>query len=337
MISSFSREKLYYRHQLSHQQIDDILGESKSIEYRESKAQHLNKLQAFLKVSELFEKEEIDFIPQKGPVLSYRLFGDPLYRAYNDLDFLINAALVPGVVKLLKSNGFQTPFNDLPEDECHRRLLFQHVNEIFLYSKDLDTGIELHWDLVDRNILCPENCEKLFRKNLSTIQFEGHKYTVLATELEILYLIIHGGLHGWNKLKWLMDIAVFLQKYNVNESRFLDLTEQFKANRLVSVCNELIKVHFPDTKLLPALKKAPGALLRFSLGQINRVDQKKSFLSVLSYFLNSWHAFPGIRYKVNLIGQTLFASDLASVRWLPCSALVYYIVSPFWKLWRGFR
>jgi hypothetical protein len=337
MISSFSREELYHRHQLSHQQIDDFLGENKSGEYPETKAQHLNKLSAFLRVTELFEKEGIEFIPQKGPILSFRLYNDPLYRSYNDLDFLVNADILSSAAELLIKNGFETPFSDLPEDDCHRQLLYQHTNEIFFYSQEMETAIELHWNIFDIGIISPPDYNSLLNENKTEIQFEGHKYTVFAKEFEILFLVIHGGLHGWNKLKWLADIVIFLQRTIIDEKKFLFLTRQLKACRLVSVCNELIKVYFPGTKLLPATREAPGRMVRFAFRQINRDDQKKTFFSVLSYFRNSWCAFPGIRYKLNLFGQTLFATDLASVKRMPCSAFAYYIVSPFWKLWRGFR
>jgi len=76
MISSISRDELYFRHQLSHEQIDDILGEKKAGKVPEAKAQHLGKLNTFLEVSDLFDRERIPFIPQKGPILSFRIYNE---------------------------------------------------------------------------------------------------------------------------------------------------------------------------------------------------------------------------------------------------------------------
>lgn len=337
MILSLTREELYHRHQLSHQQIDDFLGDNKSGEYPESKAQHLSKLHAFLKVSELFEKENIKFIPQKGPVLSYRLYGDPLYRAYNDLDFLISEELISRAAILLLKNGFQAPFYCLPEDECHRQLLYKHVNELFLYSPALDTGIELHWNLFNGRVIKQEDYNHLLSANKTEIQFEGRSYTIFENELEILFLVIHGGLHGWSKLKWLIDIVVFMQKYQINKEQFSSLAQQLNAHRLVSVCNELLKVYFPGTLLLPSTTKASHRMVSFANRQITKPNKEKSITDFLSFFRNSWQAFPGIRYKLSLFRNSIFATDLAGSYWMPCSAVVYYVVSPFWKLFRGFR
>ena len=224
MISSLGREELYFRHELSHQQIDDILLEKKCCEYPETKAQHLSKINAFLQVSELLEKEGIDFIPQKGPVLSYRLYGDPLYRVYNDLDFYIQADSIPKAAELLLKNGFQSPYYDLPEDKCHRRLLFKHVNELALWSPSLETGIELHWSMFNARLTDMQEHDRLVRENVTSIRFEGRDYTVLKEEFELLFLVLHGGMHGWYKLKWLVDIVVYLQNCQIDEEKFLFLT-----------------------------------------------------------------------------------------------------------------
>ncbi|MCK7461455.1 MAG: nucleotidyltransferase family protein [Sphingobacterium sp.] len=183
MITSFTREELYHRHQLSHQQIDDVFSEYKSGEYPEAKAQHLGKLQTFLRISDLFNKEDIDFIPQKGPVLSYRLYSDPLYRVYNDLDFLINVELISKTVELLERNGFQSPNYLLPEDECHRQLLYKHINEFFCTIRIRMFVFELHWNLFDPGLISPGNFKLLLKENITTIKFEDRDFNVPATEL----------------------------------------------------------------------------------------------------------------------------------------------------------
>lgn len=138
----------------------------------------------------------------------------------------------------------------------------------------------------------------------------------MALELsrnQLLYLIIHGGLHHWNKLKWLVDIKDLLQRFPLNELLFFNLTKELKAHRLVAVCNELLKVYLPGFRLLPCTNKAPQHLLQFSLQQINRTENKdaKTIRNFTAIFRNSLGAFPGFRYKISIIGHVLFATDLA--------------------------
>jgi hypothetical protein len=43
-------------------------------------------------------------------------------------------------------------------------------------------------------------------ENLQEIVFSGRKFTILNRELELLFLLLHGSRHGWERLKWLVDI-----------------------------------------------------------------------------------------------------------------------------------
>lgn len=337
MISSLGREELYFRHQLSHQQIDDLLGESKAIDFPGSKAQYLVRLNAFREVTALFERASVPFMPQKGPVLSFRLYGDPIYRAYNDLDFLIPQAEIRRAAELLGDNGFVSPYYRLPGDECRLKMLFRHTSELFLRSQRPGTGIELHWSMFNARVASPADHDRLVEENRTEITFDGKRYAVLNGEAELLFLVIHGGLHAWSKLKWLVDIAVFLERCPVDQGKFLELTAQLHAQRLVGVCNELIRYWLPGTKLLPSVEKAPASMVRFAMKQSCRSQQNKNKGEFLSFFRNYWNAFPGLRYKFDLLGRNLFATDLASARWMPCSSVAFYIVSPFWKLRRGLR
>jgi hypothetical protein len=64
---------------------------------------------------------------------------------------------------------------------------------------------------MDELFACRKNYSKLF-PNLSQLSFAGRTFTVLNPELDLLYLVIHGGLHGFFRLKWLVDIKIFWRK-----------------------------------------------------------------------------------------------------------------------------
>lgn len=337
MISSLSRDELYFRHQLSHEQIDDILGENLAAGLPGAKAQHLHKLNTFLEISDLFFREGIPFIPQKGPVLSFRIYCDPLVRIYTDLDFLVDAERIPVAFRVLSHLGFRSTSYVFPGDECRQKLLMQHVNELYLWNPDLETGIELHWKLFNGFTAGRRGLTKVIQDNTITLKFGGRDFTVLNPELELLYLVIHASLHGWNRLKWLVDVRELLRKFDIDGMKFASLVQQFRAQNPVATCNELLKEYFPGTKLLPSVSRAPAGMVRFALRQIRKPDGQKDMREFLGFFVNSWRAFPGIRYKVDLLKSNLFATDLASVPRMPCSALAFYLVSPFWKMSRGFR
>jgi hypothetical protein len=337
MITSLDREELYLRHQLSHQQIDDLLGERKANGFPESKAQHLSALTAFSTVTGLFESESVDFLPQKGPVLSYRLYGDPLYRVYRDLDFLLREEDVARVAEVLTANGFLSPVYRVPAGRCRRRILFRHVNELYMYSPALDAGIELHWSMFNARLTTKSVHDRMVIDNTTVISFSGRDYSILKEEAELLFLVIHGGLHAWSRLKWLVDIKVFLERIDFSGERFLSLARQLNVQRLVGLCNTMLAYWFPGSRLLPSDDVAPAGMVRHALKQIKSPDRKKSLQDNLSLFGFAWQAVPGSGYRADLIARNLYATDLASAGWIPCFAPAYYLVSPVWKLIRGFR
>ena len=335
-----NRELLYKRHRLSHQQIDDFLGEKESRNYLSEKLEQFAQVKEFLAVAKEFSALGIRFIPLKGPLLSYRIYNDATYRQYNDLDFLIEIFSVENAIEVLKKRGYVPTVYDLPTEDCKRKLLYRHMNEILLYNPDTEIGIDLHWELftggrfVNKQLL-----QQIIDKNQVRIVFQGQQFNAFSVELELLYLIIHGGLHTWRRLKWLVDIKSFLQRVEFNDVIFIILTKKLGAHRLVSLCNELLKIYFPGTRLFPVLTTASRQSVNFCQYSINmeKDEQKQSVAEYLKIVWNNFRAFPGIRYKASIIKQILFASDLAANKWMPCSTFLYYLVSPFWKIRRGFR
>jgi hypothetical protein len=337
MISAIDRDTLYHKHHLSHCQIDDILGEKRSKEFPETKAQHLDKLHAFLKVSELLTKSGIAFIPLKGPLLSQRLYNDPMYRVYTDLDLFICFDKIPPAIELLRENGFKTLRYSFPEDNCRRKLLSNHVSEIHLYNQEWEVLVELHWNLFNIRIITREVHRRLIRDNVKSYQYYGLNFSVLSEEFELLYLIIHAGFHGWGRLKWLLDIKVFIERNQIDELRFVRICKELNCWRQVSICNELLRKCFPDSEKLPYSGTVSGRHVRLAIKNIYAPDEKESVRRYISNFLVSWRVFPTIKYKISLIRQRLLATDLLAFKRIPCIPLIFYLLSPLWKLYRGFR
>lgn len=337
MIPEIDRDILYHKHHLSHCQIDDVLGENRSKEFPETKAQHLDKIHAFLRVSELLTKSGIAFIPLKGPLLSQRLYNDPMYRVYTDLDLFISFDTIPAAIDLLKENGFKTIRYSFPEDNCRRKLLYNHVSEIHLHNQEWDVLVELHWNLFNIRIITREVHRRLIRDNVKSYQYGGLNFSVLSEEFELLYLVIHAGFHGWGRLKWLLDIKVFIEKKQIDVPRFVRICNELNGWRQVSICNELLRKYFPDAKQLPHYSMVSGRLVRLAVRNIYAPDERESVRRYISNFLVSWRVFPSVKYKISLIRQRLLATDLLAFKRIPCMPLALYLLSPLWKLYRGFR
>jgi hypothetical protein len=327
----FTRELLYVRHSLSHSQIDSWLGKSEQGSNVEEKLQEMTRIAEFIAVTDAFTQAGLQFISFKGPLLSVRLYRDATSRRYRDFDFLLTIADIEKAFKILMDCGYQPEDYVIPEDNHSKNKFFSHLREISLYNSEKDNCIELHWKLFSGRIIPQDQLMQIIRSNLSEISFAGRTFTVLNPELDLLYLVIHGGLHSFFRLKWLVDIKDFLEKVTIDKEKFLLLTNQLNASRMVALCNEVIKLYFPESNLLPGNYSAKSYLLRFTVEKIESKSEEnvKSFRDFVRYYRFSFGAFPGWRYKISVFYYMFFLPYLVHSKKTPSNFFVLFFIVPF--------
>jgi hypothetical protein len=300
-----SRALLNQRHRLSHEQIDELLKEKYSKKDVSEKIGQLFQVAEFIKLSDEFRKAGISFIPLKGPILSYRLYNDTCYRYFNDLDFLIPLDTVKKAIFQLEKNGYQPYFFSWPADSKKERRLIKFNNQILFVHPKKQLNIEIHWKLFKLEITNARVLSEVLKSNKHQLRFNERNFQVFNNELELLYLIIHGGLHAWFRLKWLIDVKDFIEKIPIDSEKFTQLVEQFNASRMVSLCNATLSHYFPLCPALPC-KSIPRTkqLFKFTILQIEKdEDYNKSYLDKVKFSWFRMHCFPSFRFKLSLITE----------------------------------
>jgi len=335
-LKTFTREQLFFRHKLSHQQIDDLQQENECANFPESKAQSLAKWNEFLILTKLFTEAGIEFTNLKGALLSYRLYNDPLYRRFGDIDFLIDIQSVEKAIILLKKRGYKCENFEFPTQKRRKKLLIQHKNEIILFNSEKGISIDLHWSLFRKLVAPSESIEEQFASHQTSLKYEGRPYRVFEPEFELLYLIFHGTWHCWNSLKWLVDVQKMLKLHIIDEEKFNQLVEETKSYRLVGLCNVLLTDFFPDAPRIPGASRAPDYLVTFSRKCIYEDDERNLFdfwskLRTVRFLMNM---FPDLIYKINVFKILLFPFDQINNPLIPPYAFFFYLTGPFFKLWK---
>ena len=334
-----TREQLGNRHRLSSRQINDWLGESKGSVDQLEVMQSLAQVAEFLNVTDAFRAANIPFISFKGPLLAQKIYGDATYRYYKDFDFLIERDEIPRALLELQKQGFLIQNSDLPTDKCKLNLWLDHNNQIELYHPSRGVSIELHSRLFKLTILPITQLTKLVQENTVSTDFHGREFKVFSHEFELVYLIIHGGMHYWSRLKWLVDLKELANRFPLNETKFIALTNVLKAGHLVALCNALLSMHFQDSKQFPNDRSVSQKLLKHTLKTIASEDvmQPKNIRDYILFFMHRANLFSPLRYKISVVKTLFFASDLASKKWMPCSVFMNYLIGPIWKIFRGIR
>ena len=332
----YSRELLYNRHRLSHQQIDDLLGEDYSGEYLAEKLQQMEMVREFLRITDSLNEAEIKNIPLKGPVLSYRLYKDTTYRYYKDLDFLLDEALMEKAIAVMYANGYEACYHEWPDNAKKRALFIYHRHHFNVWHPQKGIVVELHWKLNYFQNVNTDLTNQLINFNQKEMELAGRQFTVFNKEFELLYLVIHGGLHDWKRLKWLVDIDRMLKISKIDDEKFLYLTKALKAGRLVALCNAMLKSYFPHSVLLPQDTIAPQLLINFAHSQIMQEKgvEYDSVSGFLKFYRGRMIAFPGLSYKLSVIKQLFFMPEEMDNNPLPSYAVFYYITGLYNKIKR---
>lgn len=313
-----------------------MLHEEECSSYPEAKAQGLDKLNEFLSLAGLFSDSGLAFIPLKGPLLSFRLYHDPLYRRFGDIDVLMDVPSVEKAIVLLKERGYHPVSFEFPVHERRKELLLLHKNEITLFHPGKAITVDLHWSLFRGLLAPPVAMGELIAGNLTSVEYEGRSFVVLNPELELLSLIYHGSWHSWNRLKWLRDVHQLLKVHALDEAKFRQLMASTDLYRLIGLCNALLAVYFPEGPRVPGQGKAPVRMVHFAIQGIAEDDELNliTFSHRLREFRFHLRFTPGIRFKINLLRVQLFPFDQVNNRMIPPYAFFFYLTGPFIKLWK---
>ena len=231
------------------------------------------------RVTQLLAEAGIRSMIIKGPVLSLLTFGDPTLRESQDVDLLIDPDRVPEAHRVITQAGYRrvVPEIDLAphQDRQYRRLRCQFG----YHSRKFDVALELHWRLTSNSRLLPLGERALWSRS-GPVRLPGADFVTLPDEELFLYLCVHGSVHVWFRLKWLVDIAALLHRMRPDAvERIAGLARSLEVERPLH--QALILAH----RLLAAPVPAP---LQASAGR----DRTARRLALAACRALDWHGSP---------------------------------------------
>ncbi|MDD2612310.1 MAG: nucleotidyltransferase family protein [Bacteroidales bacterium] len=324
------RTYLHERHRLSHQQIDRWLGENRSKEFMREKMQRMETVKHFISITDRLRENHIDFVCLKGPMLSFRIYGDASVRISHDVDILIQMVDLIPAINLMKEEGYVMPNEiDWPTDKLRQNLMIKSSQHINLLNKNLGFSVELHWTIIHSLSLTPEKVQELLKSNLTIVAFAGREFSVMNKEFELLFLMIHGARHEWNRLKWLMDINDYpLEDFDQNH--FLELVNIFRAEQIIGQTNYFLKRYFNRQTPLPGGIKPAIYMIRHAQRAINGelYPASSTLMDILCIYKYRMLLFPGFSYKFKIIGEvSITQTDVTQQKF--SNKLTYYLYRPY--------
>lgn len=280
-------------------------------------------------------------IPFKGPVLAMQAYGDLSLRSFRDLDFLISHNQIDSTLSVLRELGYVNEHGLTPRQW---QAFVNYAGQDILFGEGVP--FEPHWEFAPRTLALDIDYDGLWGRSVE-IEFNGQTVRSFAPEDELIILCLHGCKEKWSKLKWVVDVAEF-----VNSHAELDWGEVFVraesqgVARMVRLAllvgQQLLSLSLPD-RVVAWLNR--DAVARVWAKQIAadffNPAQNETSVYTLSRF--HWKMRERLIDKIKYFSRTVtqprvqhFASikipDSMFVAYYPFKLLHDYLALPIWKL-----
>jgi putative nucleotidyltransferase-like protein len=164
-------------------------------------------------ILESLERESVEAIAFKGPLLAELLFDDVGKRLPGDLDLLVHPGDVSRVCELIEARGYVDNLRGAASLTPAQHRIYRRSQCEYQFVRVSDGVIvEPHWAFAQRLLAIDLDYHGMFDRARS-ISLGGRQIRSLATEDLLLTLCVHGGKHRWERLAWIRDVSALLARW----------------------------------------------------------------------------------------------------------------------------
>lgn len=195
-----------------------------------------------LEIIRIFNENNIEILPFKGPMLAIQAYGNPALRTYGDLDVLVRPRNFVSAVKLLKEHGYTavTNVNWLERTTWY----LGRKKDVYMVNKAGSVKLELHWKLSGAHFGLPKEMNGLWHR-LDSVSLAGIDVPALSFNDLLIYLCLHGSRHGWERLAWICDINELVgSKQEVDWDLLFVESKRLGCEKVVALGLRLIRDFF---------------------------------------------------------------------------------------------
>lgn len=287
-----------------------------------------------IRIAKLFTAAQIKHCFVKGTLLNVHLYKALNTRPCRDIDVWVDLNAYDTAVHALLSQGYEQKEPAYELQGFKKTYYFNHYHDLAFYHPTRHVLVELHFTLND----LATSFFSIDEVALQPIYLMGMPIMSLEDHYHLLYLMIHGAIHAWSRLRWLHDIALFIKSNRCDITRIFELAKQIQCEIIVE--QTLILVHdiFQLHQVTPWIKNPNPRTL-----QVTHIA--KQFITddyELAHKLKNINLF--IKRRIYLIKlankgkkiKTLFSDIMKIDRVFPYMTLpsqlsfLYYAFYPLW-------
>jgi hypothetical protein len=155
--------------------------------------------------------EDISALPFKGVALAQTVYGDLAHRPVGDLDILVRPRDMTRVCALLVERGYRDTAGPALRTPVQHAMYRRYQCEYQFVHDANGFVVEPHWALVQQVHAIDLDYEGQFARAQRTT-LAGSPVLVHSPEDLLLVLCVHGAKHEWERLGWIRDVAMLLER-----------------------------------------------------------------------------------------------------------------------------
>jgi hypothetical protein len=337
---------LVLRHRVWHQVHNALHHHTSTIPIAATLAQHCHKdkrrilitASETIRIADEFTKKVIKHCFIKGTLLNVHIYGGLNTRPCRDIDIWVDVNTYSSAIATLLSLGYQKKLPGYKLTGFKKRWYMRNKHDMAFYHPTRHILVELHFRLsyfgLDFFPLSAITYNPIYLFNVPILAPDN--------DYHLLYLMIHGAIHAWIRLRWLQDIALFINNNQCDLKHVYDLATQIKCQHIVEQALILVNNHFNLThSTLTQLIQNPSRRgLRLAaiaqqfitadyemtdgIKNINMFFKYRIYLSKLAVNGQKLRAIVGDLFKIDELFLYFTFPDKIS--------FMYYLIYPLWVI-----
>jgi hypothetical protein len=257
-----------------------------------------------------FEAGGVAVLFLKGLPLAQLAYGDPFVKMAWDVDVLVPLEQLLAATDILAQADYEILTPSGRDGPGQLQQWHESRKESVWRKRGANIHVELHTRLADNPRLLPGMTARSPQQRV--VIAPGIALPTLATDELFAYLCVHGSSSAWFRLKWLADLAAFLEGCTGTEvTRLYRRAQQFGVARSAGHALLLARDMF-STRLEPALGKELESdraniwLARLAWRQMTHsVAPTERRLGTSAIHLAQFALRPGIGFKLGELRRQL--------------------------------
>jgi len=176
------------------------------------------------------ERRGVEAVPWKGAILAERAYSDLRLRQFFDIDLLVRSRDLAQARAALEEQGFQVL---LPVTQDQLDAYVDHMGELEMMRESDGLWVELHTSIVPSYFSEGRSSESLWAR-IVPARVARASIRALDPVDEMEALAIHGSKHRFERMAWIVDIAMMARLLDASDwQRLLGAAQEHGTLRML--------------------------------------------------------------------------------------------------------